>query len=37
VFVAGKLFQPSLMFAVKDGAYPSEALLIKVLLSRALS
>jgi hypothetical protein len=26
VFVHGKPFQPNLMFAVKAGAYPSEAL-----------
>jgi hypothetical protein len=30
VFVPGKVFQPSLMFAVKAGAFPSEAALESV-------
>ncbi len=31
LFVPGKHFQPSLMFAGKAGAYPSEALLGRLL------
>jgi hypothetical protein len=37
VFIAGKPFQPSLMFASQTGAYPSEAPEVALLQGRLLA